>query len=65
MSKIAILGIAGESVFLSVDSFGVTGKRRLPTAFTANWVARVSIRRLRPQDTVRKFPFLVLATRAM
>ena len=26
MSKIAIIGIAGESVFLSVDSFGVIGE---------------------------------------
>lgn len=26
MSKIAVIGIAGESVFLSVDSFGVTGE---------------------------------------
>ena len=26
MSKIAVIGIAGESVFLSVDSFGKTGE---------------------------------------
>ena len=26
MSKIAVIGIAGESVFLSVDNFGETGE---------------------------------------
>ena len=33
MSKIAVLGIAGESVFLSVDSFGVTGETTVAHSF--------------------------------
>ena len=33
MSKIAIIGIAGESVFLSVDSFGVTGETTVANSF--------------------------------
>ena len=33
MSKIAVIGIAGESVFLSVDSFGVTGETTVATSF--------------------------------
>ena len=33
MSKIAVIGIAGESVFLSVDSFGVTGETTVANSF--------------------------------
>ena len=33
MSKIAVIGIAGESVFLSVDSFGKTGETAVATSF--------------------------------
>ena len=33
MSKIAIIGIAGESVFLSVDRFGVTGETTVANGF--------------------------------
>ncbi len=33
MSKIAILGIAGESVFLSVDDFGITGETTVADSF--------------------------------
>ena len=33
MSKIAVIGIAGESVFLSVDNFGVTGETTVATSF--------------------------------
>ena len=33
MSKIAVIGIAGESVFLSVDNFGVTGETTVATNF--------------------------------
>ena len=33
MSKIAVIGIAGESVFLSVDSFGITGETTVANSF--------------------------------
>ena len=33
MSKIAVIGLAGESVFLSVDSFGVTGETTVANSF--------------------------------
>ena len=33
MSKIAVIGIAGESVFLSVDSFGLTGETTVANSF--------------------------------
>ena len=33
MSKIAVIGIAGESVFLSVDSFGKTGETTVAESF--------------------------------
>ena len=33
MSKIAVIGIAGESVFLSVDSFGVSGETTVAKGF--------------------------------
>ena len=33
MSKIAVIGIAGESVFLSVDGFGVTGETTVANEF--------------------------------
>ena len=33
MSKIAVIGIAGESVFLSVDDFGVTGETTVANSF--------------------------------
>lgn len=33
MSKIAVIGIAGESVFLSVDDFGVTGETTVANGF--------------------------------
>ena len=33
MSKVAVIGIAGESVFLSVDSFGVTGETTVATSY--------------------------------
>ena len=33
MSKIAVIGIAGESVFLSVDSFGVTGETTVAKSY--------------------------------
>ena len=33
MSKIAVIGIAGESVFLSVDDFGVTGETTIANGF--------------------------------
>ena len=33
MSKIAVIGIAGESVFLSVDSFGITGETTVADSF--------------------------------
>ena len=33
MSKIAVIGIAGESVFLSVDSFAKTGETAVATSF--------------------------------
>ena len=33
MSKIAVIGIAGESVFLSVDSFGITGETTVAKGF--------------------------------
>ena len=33
MSKIAVIGIAGESVFLSVDSFGVIGETTVANSF--------------------------------
>ncbi len=33
MSKIAVIGIAGESVFLSVDSFGITGETNVASSF--------------------------------
>ena len=33
MSKIAVIGIAGESVFLSVDGFGVTGETTVASSF--------------------------------
>ncbi len=33
MSKIAVIGIAGESVFLSVDKFGVSGETTVASSF--------------------------------
>ena len=33
MSKIAVIGIAGESVFLSVDDFGITGETTVANEF--------------------------------
>ena len=33
MSKIAVIGIAGESVFLSVDGFGRTGETTVARSF--------------------------------
>ena len=33
MSKIAVIGIAGESVFLSVDGFGKTGETTVANSF--------------------------------